>query len=70
MIQRKQARQDRNDSTLSPSKAGRNSNYRTELSSIRENTGSDTKSFNRLGKQTIKIDEKQQLEHDHEIVKA
>ena len=58
MIQRKMSRQDRNDSTLSPSKAGRNSNFRTELSQIKENT-SDAKSFNRLGKQAkIIIDEK------------
>jgi hypothetical protein len=57
MIQRKQAKQERSESTLSPSKLGRNSNFRTELSSIKERA-SDTKSYNRIGKQANKIGEK------------
>tara|TARA_B110000285_G_C15083536_1_gene594864 strand:- start:150 stop:320 length:171 start_codon:yes stop_codon:yes gene_type:complete len=56
MIQRKQSKEGRSGDSLSPSRNGRNSNFRTELSSIKENT-SDTKSYNRIGKQKKVINE-------------
>jgi hypothetical protein len=56
MIQRKQSKEGRSEGILSPSRLGRNSNFRTELSSIKENT-SDAKSYNRIGKQKKAINE-------------